>query len=98
MTFRGNMATNMNGESQSKSPPLELRHVTKFYGEFKAVDDVSFTLEPGVICGFLGPNGAGKTTTIRMILEIIRPSSGDISVLGKPSALLVRERIGYLPE
>src|SRR5262249_33481312 len=46
----------------------------------------------------LGPNGAGKTTTIRMILEIIKPTSGTISVLGRPSALEVRHRIGYLPE
>src|SRR5213593_25949 len=77
---------------------LELRNVTKFYGDFKAVDDVSFSLPPGSIYGFLGPNGAGKTTTIRMILEIIKPSGGDITVLGHPSALQVRQRIGYLPE
>jgi ABC-2 type transport system ATP-binding protein len=83
---------------QAETPPLELRNVTKFYGEFKAVDDVSFTLPAGSICGFLGPNGAGKTTTIRMILEIIKPTSGAITVLGRPSALEVRQRIGYLPE
>src|SRR3989454_257118 len=77
---------------------LELRGVTKFYGSFKAVDDLSFSLQPGSICGFLGPNGAGKTTTIRMILEIIKPSSGSITVLGRPSALQVRQRLGYLPE
>src|SRR5438105_3986880 len=77
---------------------LELRCVTKFYGNFRAVDDLSFALAPGSICGFLGPNGAGKTTTIRMILEIIKPSSGAITVLGKPSALEVRQRVGYLPE
>jgi ABC-2 type transport system ATP-binding protein len=82
----------------TETPPLELRNVTKFYGDFKAVDDVSFTIPAGSICGFLGPNGAGKTTTIRMILEIIRPSSGTISVLGHSSALAVRQRIGYLPE
>jgi ABC-2 type transport system ATP-binding protein len=88
----------MNTEPKTDAPPLELRNVTKFYGEFKAVDDVSFTLPLGSICGFLGPNGAGKTTTIRMILEIIRPTSGVITVLGRPSALEVRQRIGYLPE
>src|SRR6185369_6149567 len=77
---------------------LELRNVTKFYGDFKAVDDVSFSLPRGCIHGFLGPNGAGKTTTIRMILEIIRPSRGEITVLGQPSALQVRQRLGYLPE
>jgi ABC-2 type transport system ATP-binding protein len=77
---------------------LELNNVTKLYGDFKAVNGVSFSLEAGRIYGFLGPNGAGKTTTIRMILDIIRPSSGTISVLGASSALKVRERIGYLPE
>lgn len=78
--------------------PLELRGVTKLFGGFRAVDDVSFQLPAGAIYGFLGPNGAGKTTTIRMILEIIKPTSGSITVLGAPSALQVRQRIGYLPE
>ena len=77
---------------------LELRNVTKDYGSFRAVDDVSFSLPEGSICGFLGPNGAGKTTTIRMILEILKPTSGSISVLGNSSALAVRQRLGYLPE
>src|SRR5688572_8627119 len=79
-------------------PVLELNNVTKFYGDFKAVDDVSFSLEPGAIHGFLGPNGAGKTTTIRMVLDMFQPSSGSIRVLGHSSALDVRNRIGYLPE
>jgi len=77
---------------------LQLRHVTKLFGQFKAVEDVSFSLGPGSICGFLGPNGAGKTTTIRMILEILKPTSGAITVLGRSSALEVRHRLGYLPE
>src|SRR6266702_4159012 len=77
---------------------LELRDVTKFYGQFKAVDGLSFSLQSGSICGFLGPNGAGKTTTLRMILEIIKPTSGEITVLGHSSALQVRHRLGYLPE
>jgi ABC-2 type transport system ATP-binding protein len=77
--------------------PLELRGVTKLFGDFRAVDDVSFSLPAGAIYGFLGPNGAGKTTTIRMILEIIEPTSGTITVLGS-SANAVRQRIGYLPE
>ena len=79
-------------------PTLELREVTKFYGQFKAVDSLSFAIQPGAICGFLGPNGAGKTTSIRMILEIIKPTTGDITVLGSSSALKVRHRLGYLPE
>ena len=77
---------------------LQLSNVTKFYGSFKAVDDVSFSVQPGSICGFLGPNGAGKTTTIRIILDILKPSSGSVMLLGHSSALDVRQRIGYLPE
>jgi ABC-2 type transport system ATP-binding protein len=80
------------------TPVLELRDVTRRYGDFTAVDQVSFALEPGGIYGFLGPNGAGKTTTIRMVLDILRPTSGTIRILGAPSALHVRNRIGYLPE
>ena len=77
---------------------LQLSNVTKFYGDFKAVDDVSFSVQQGSICGFLGPNGAGKTTTIRIILDILKPSSGSVTLLGHSSALDVRRRIGYLPE
>lgn len=84
--------------SSHPAPVVELSRVTKLFGGFKAVDDLSFSLEPGSICGFLGPNGAGKTTTIRMILEIVKPSSGSITVLGQSSALKVRQRLGYLPE
>jgi ABC-2 type transport system ATP-binding protein len=88
----------MNGEQANNFMPLELRGVTKLFGDFRAVDDVSLTLPAGSIYGFLGPNGSGKTTTIRMVLEIIKPSSGSITVLGQSSALKVRQRIGYLPE
>jgi ABC-2 type transport system ATP-binding protein len=84
--------------SASKDLALQLCGVTKLYDQFRAVDDVSFDLPHGCICGFLGPNGAGKTTTIRMILEILKPTSGTITVLGNSSALKVRHRLGYLPE
>jgi len=77
---------------------LSLNNVVKRYGDFTAVNGVSFSIPKGSIYGLLGPNGAGKTTIIRMILEIIKPNSGEISVLGHPSALDVRNRIGYLPE
>ena len=80
------------------TPALELCGITKLFGDFTAVNDLSFSLSPGSICGFLGPNGAGKTTTIRMILEILRPTRGTLRVLGQPSALAVRRRLGYLPE
>jgi len=77
---------------------LTLENVSKTYGEFTAVNNISLAIPKGSIYGFLGPNGAGKTTTIRMILDIIRPSSGKISILGESSALNVRQNLGYLPE
>jgi len=80
------------------APVLSFQNVTKTYGDFRAVDDVSFEVPQGAVYGFLGPNGAGKTTSIRMILEIIRPTAGQITLFGNPSALAVRDRIGYLPE
>lgn len=80
------------------SPILSLRNVSKRYGDFTAVNDISLNIPQGSVYGFLGPNGAGKTTTIRMILDIIRPDQGSIQVLGADSAMQVRHRIGYLPE
>jgi len=77
---------------------LELNNVSKKYGSFTAVDDVSFAIPKGSIYGFLGPNGAGKTTTIRIILDILKPDSGTVAILGSNSAMTVRHRIGYLPE
>ena len=76
---------------------VELSHVTKRFGDFTAVRDLSFALKRGSILGFLGPNGAGKTTTLRMMLGILQPDQGTIRVLGK-SIGEVRARIGYLPE
>jgi ABC-2 type transport system ATP-binding protein len=81
-----------------KDHVLELENVTKRFGDFTAVRDVSLRIPRGSIYGFLGPNGAGKTTTIRMIFDIFKPTSGRISILGASSALHVRPRIGYLPE
>jgi ABC-2 type transport system ATP-binding protein len=57
--------------------------LTKNYGEQRAVDDLSFTVQPGIVTGFLGPNGSGKSTTMRLILELDAPTSGDVSVNGK---------------
>jgi len=62
---------------------IEVQHLTKHYGDKVAVDDLSFTVEPGVVTGFLGPNGAGKSTTMRMILGLDRPTSGLALVDGK---------------
>jgi len=75
-----------------------LEGVTKGFGAQKAVDDFHLAVPRGALCGFIGPNGAGKTTTIRMIMSILFPDSGRISVLGRASALDAKDRIGYLPE
>ena len=77
---------------------IALRHVSKRFGDHQAVDDVSLTVPEGSIYGFIGPNGSGKTTTIRMIINVLVPDSGDISVLGHPTVARVRDDIGYLPE
>ncbi|MBP1623114.1 MAG: hypothetical protein H6Q07_1134 [Acidobacteria bacterium] len=77
---------------------IELRNVTKTFGQTTAVKDLNLTVPNGGLYGFIGPNGAGKTTTIRLILSIFLPDSGEISVLGHSSALRARSRIGYLPE
>ncbi|NEX93306.1 ABC transporter ATP-binding protein [Caulobacter sp. 17J65-9] len=77
---------------------LKLEGVSKRYGRFEAVKDLSFEVPRGAICGFLGPNGAGKTSTIRMILGLSAPSAGQITVLGGEGGSGVRDRIGFLPE
>jgi ABC-2 type transport system ATP-binding protein len=63
---------------------IEVRNLTKRFGTFTAVDDLSFSVEPGRVTGFLGPNGAGKTTTLRMLLALVRPTSGTATIDGVP--------------
>jgi len=77
---------------------LVVENVTKKFGEFTAVDDLSFEVRPGRVFGFLGPNGAGKTTTIRMIVGITEPDSGGIEFRGREISSDLQDRIGYLPE
>lgn len=77
---------------------IEVNGVTKRYAQHLAVDNLSFEVHQGEIFSMLGPNGAGKTTTIRMILDIIKPDSGTIRILGGPFTEATKERIGYLPE
>ncbi len=80
-------------------PVLELQNLKKYYATQKAVDDISFSVEPGSIFGLLGPNGAGKTTLLRMITGIFYPDEGQILFEGKKfDALKDIERIGYMPE
>jgi len=77
---------------------IELTHVSKSFGKFRAVDDLSLAVPKGAMFGLLGPNGAGKTTSIRMIMNITAPDSGDIAILGNPMDRDMQNRIGYLPE
>jgi ABC-2 type transport system ATP-binding protein len=80
---------------------IAVQHLTKYYGEQAAIDDISFDVKTGEILGFLGPNGAGKTTTIKIITCFMPPSSGTVRVDGLDIAdhsLEVRKKIGYLPE
>ena len=77
---------------------IRVEDVKKSFAGTDAVRGVSFRVEPGELFGVLGPNGAGKTTTIRMILDILRPDSGTIEVLGGPINEEKKNRIGYLPE
>jgi ABC-2 type transport system ATP-binding protein len=77
---------------------IVLKHVTKTFGETVAVRDLDLVVPQGALYGVIGPNGAGKTTMIRMILSILFPDRGEVSVLGRPSALEAKDRIGYLPE
>ncbi len=77
---------------------VEVRNVSKRFGQMQAVRDVSLEVEQGEIFGLLGPNGAGKTTTIRMMLNIFRPDSGTITMMGGPMDEEKKSRIGYLPE
>jgi ABC-2 type transport system ATP-binding protein len=77
---------------------ISVNHVSKSFGDFRAVDDLSFDVYEGEIFAMLGPNGAGKSTTIRMILDILKPDTGSIAVLGGPINDQKKEHIGYLPE
>ncbi len=77
---------------------LEIRDLTKRFGDLVALDGVSFDVAPGRIVGFLGPNGAGKTTTMRAIFGLVRPDRGEVRWRGKPVGPTERARFGYMPE
>src|SRR5579862_1210896 len=80
------------------TPAIALSGVTKRFGPMTAVQHLDLVVPRGALYGVIGPNGAGKTTTIRMIMSILFPDSGALSVLGHPSALDAKDKIGYLPE
>ena len=77
---------------------ISVQHVSKYFGEFMAVNDLSLEVAPGTIFGLLGPNGAGKTTTIRMIVNITVPDKGEVKLFGEKMNAKLQERVGYLPE
>ncbi len=80
---------------------IETHHVAKRFGRFEAIEDLSLRVPEGSVFALIGPNGTGKTTTIRMLMNILRPDRGDITVLGTPSRRLAAkdfERIGYVSE
>lgn len=77
---------------------IQVNQVSKSYGSFRAVDHLTFDVYRGEVFAMLGPNGSGKTTTMRMILDILKPDTGTIAVLGGPLTDPIKDRIGYLPE
>jgi ABC-2 type transport system ATP-binding protein len=82
----------------TRQSTVSLDHVTKSFGEFRAVSDLSLAVRAGRIYGLIGPNGAGKTTTIRMIVNVTAPDSGNIQLFGQQMNVKSQDRIGYLPE
>src|SRR2546425_12843506 len=92
------MANVTSTEMEETKPTLVLERVTKRFGGFTAVSDLSLQVRPGRVFGLIGPNGAGKTTTIRMIVNITAPDSGRIELFGQQMNTALQDRIGYLPE
>jgi ABC-2 type transport system ATP-binding protein len=85
----------------SNFPAVELKNVVKRYGDLTAVDNVSLTINPGEIFGLLGPNGSGKSTTMKMLLDLVHPDEGSVTVLGTPveqDPVTVKRMVGYVPE
>ncbi|GLZ27907.1 ABC transporter [Lentzea sp. NBRC 105346] len=76
---------------------ISTRQLTKRYGQTSALRDLNLEVRPGEVYGLLGPNGAGKTTTLRLLIDVIRPTRGSITLFGEPMSPRLRGRIGYLP-
>jgi len=91
----------MSAAAERRDPVVRVEHLSRTFGSFTAVDDVSFTVDAGEVFGFLGSNGAGKTTTIRMLCGLLEPSSGSATVAGCDVAResrALRRRIGYMSQ
>ncbi len=95
------MSDKQHGHEPDLAHPIVVQNLTKRFGEFVAVDDVSFSVNEGEVFGWLGPSGAGKTTTIRMLLGLLHPTSGSTYVLGYNSATQTKEMhgvVGYMSQ
>jgi ABC-2 type transport system ATP-binding protein len=77
---------------------VEVNHIVKSFADKVVVDDLSFSIARGEMFGLIGPNGAGKTTTIRMMMDIIKPDSGEVAILGEKLSEATKNSLGYLPE
>lgn len=104
-TFSGTANSSATSTGRGAQPVVACQRLTKVFRDFwmrsraRAVDNLNLTIEPHEIFGLLGPNGSGKSTTIKLILGLLRPSSGRVAVFGKPpSDVSIKKRIGYLPE
>lgn len=87
-----------NQDDNGNSYAIKMRNLTKYYGEIKGIEDVTLEVKRGQIFGFLGPNGSGKTTTIRILIGLIKPSSGEAEIFGSPAGSIEsKQKIGYLP-
>jgi len=89
---------NANEEGIVTMLAVQVNHVVKSFADKVAVNDLSFTVAQGEMFGLIGPNGAGKTTTIRMMMDIIKPDSGDVTILGEKLSEASKNKVGYLPE
>ena len=84
----------------ANAPAIQTEGLTKFYGKRRGIVEIDLEVRRGEIFGYLGPNGAGKSTTIRLLLDLIRPTRGNASILGQPahgSSVKLRREVGYLP-
>jgi len=79
-------------------PAVAVSHIVKSYADKAVVNDLSFSVAQGEVFGLIGPNGAGKTTTIRMMMDVIKPDSGEVTVLGEKLSEASKNKLGYLPE
>ncbi|HUV46061.1 MAG TPA: ATP-binding cassette domain-containing protein, partial [Dehalococcoidia bacterium] len=79
-------------------PAVEVNHIVKSYADKAVVSDLSFSVTQGEIFGLIGPNGAGKTTAIRMMMDIIKPDSGEVTILGEKLSEASKNKLGYMPE